>query len=266
MKPATPGSPATESDWSATPFDDGALYDLFFENFDYGLEFYLSLARSAGGPVLDVACGTGRVLLPMLQAGIDADGLDFFPAMLETARQKATARGFKPGLFQSDMASFHLQRKYALIVIPFNAFVHNLTLEAQLGCLRCCKDHLLPGGSLTFDTFFPGAALITAPQNTRAFEAEIKHPKTGHPVRMYDTRWFDLVEQRQRSRVEIEILDGSGNVTATHRSETTLRFVYKTEMELLLRLTGFSRFQISGDFDGRPLVNDTDAMIVRAWV
>ena len=58
-----------ETDWNATPFDDGALYDLFFEQFDYGLKFYLDLAQAAGGPVLDVACGTGRVMLPMLKAG-----------------------------------------------------------------------------------------------------------------------------------------------------------------------------------------------------
>jgi SAM-dependent methyltransferase len=255
-----------DAGWDATPFDDGALYDLFFDSFDYGLKFYLELARAAQGPVLDVACGTGRVLLPMLQEGFDADGLDFFPAMLERLRQKASALGMSPQLYQADMASFRLSRQYELILIPFNAFIHNLTAEAQLGCLTCCREHLLPGGQLAFDTFFPGAALITAPQNTRALEAEITHPKTGLPVRLFDTRSFDLVRQIQHSRVEIEMLDSSGNVTATHRSQTTLRFIYKTEMELLLKLAGFKKFQISGDFEGRPLTNDTDAMIVQAWV
>ena len=75
-----------------TPYDDGALYDLFFERLDYGLDFYLGLARSKGGPVLDVACGTGRVLLPMLEAGFDVDGVDLFPAMIERLREKAAAR------------------------------------------------------------------------------------------------------------------------------------------------------------------------------
>jgi SAM-dependent methyltransferase len=249
----------------ATPYDDGALYDLLFDQFDYGLDFYLGLARAAKGPVLDVTCGTGRVLLPCLQAGVDIDGLDFFPAMLETLRGKAAALGFKPALYQADMAGFQLARRYALIVIPFNAFVHNLTTEAQLATLRSGREHLLPGGMLAFDTGFPGAAMITAPENTRVLEMETKHPRTGLPVRLFDTRCFDRVRQLQSSRIEIEMLDNTGNIATTHCSQTTTRWIYQFEMELLLRLAGFERFKIAGAFDGRPLLNDTDAMIVQAW-
>src|SRR6266487_7185954 len=94
--------PATE----ATPFDDGALYDIVFERFDLGLDFYLGLARAAAGPVLDVACGTGRILLPCLKSGVDVEGLDLFPGMLARLRQKAAALGFDPKLHQADMAAF----------------------------------------------------------------------------------------------------------------------------------------------------------------
>jgi SAM-dependent methyltransferase len=249
----------------ATPYDDGALYDVLFDRFDYGLEFYLGLARAAKGPVLDVTCGTGRVLLPCLQAGVDIDGLDFFPSMLETLRGKASMLGFKPALYQADMAGFKLARPYALIAIPFNAFVHNLTTDAQLATLYSCREHLQPGGMLAFDIGFPGAAMITAPENTRVLELETSHPKTGLPVRLFDTRCFDRVRQLQSSRIEIEMLDNAGNIAVTHASQTTTRWIYQFEMELLLRLAGFERFKISGAFDGRPLLNDTDAMIVQAW-
>src|SRR6266705_6499715 len=84
----------------ATPFDDGALYDIFFEKFDLGLDFYLGLARAARGPVLDVACGTGRIMLPCLKPGVDVEGLDLFPAMLARLREKATKAGFNPTLHQ----------------------------------------------------------------------------------------------------------------------------------------------------------------------
>src|SRR5258706_7466132 len=80
---------------TATPFDDGALYDVLFDRFDYGLDFYLGLARAAGGPVLEVACGTGRVLLPCLKAGFDVDGPDFFADMLAALREEAPALGFR---------------------------------------------------------------------------------------------------------------------------------------------------------------------------
>lgn len=248
-----------------TPFDDGALYDLFFENLDLGLDFYLGIARAANGPVLDVACGTGRVMLPCLEAGIDVEGLDLFPAMLARLREKALAAGFKPQLHQASMSCFRLSRRYALIMIPFNAFVHNLTTDDQLATLRTCRGHLMPGGLLAFDTYFPSPAVIGAPSGTRELEIEMAHPKTGLPVRLWDTRTFDRVQQLQNSFNEIEMLDAAGKVTAVFPSQTTLRWIYKSEMELLLRIAGFSHWQILGDFDGRPLERETDAMIVKAW-
>jgi SAM-dependent methyltransferase len=248
-----------------TPFDDGALYDVVFEGFDYGLEFYLGLARAAGGPVLDVACGTGRIMLPCLQAGIEVEGLDLSAALLARLREKATALGFRPQLYEASMSAFVLPRRYALIMIPFNAFVHNLTTDDQIATLKTCRDHLAPGGLLTFDTYFPGAALVTAPDGIREMEMEKPHPQTGLPVRMYDTRTFNRVEQRQHSQIEIEMLDAEGKIAETHRSQTTVRWIYKLEMELLLRAAGFARWTILGGFDGRPLLHETDAMIVQSW-
>lgn len=263
MKTSTPEQPARFIE--ATPFDDGALYDIFFERLDLGRDFYLGLARAANGPVLDVACGTGRILLPCLEAGVDVEGLDLFPGMLARLRAKASALGFNPTLHQANMAGFRLSRRYTLIMITFNAFVHNLTTEDQLATLNTCREHLEPGGLLVFDTAFPGPAWVAAPNGTRELEMEIAHPETGLPVRMWDTRTFDRVKQLQYSYNEIEMLDAAGKVVATHPSKTTLRWIYKAEMELLLRTTGFARWEILGDFEGRPLVHDTDAMIVKAW-
>ena len=77
-------------------FEDGDVYDLVLRDIPYGLDFYVALARQANGPVLDVACGTGRILLPCLQAGVDIEGLDLFEPMLNTLRAKATALGLSP--------------------------------------------------------------------------------------------------------------------------------------------------------------------------
>jgi SAM-dependent methyltransferase len=253
--------PATE----ATPFDDGALYDIFFERLDLGVDFYLGLAQAARGPVLDVACGTGRIMLPCLKAGVDVEGLDLFPGMLTRLRQKASALGLKPTLHQANMATFRLPRRYALIMIAFNAFVHNLTTDDQLATLRTCRDHLQPGGQLVFDTAFPGPSWIAQPSGTRELEMETPHPETGLPVRIWDTRTFDRVQQLQHSYNEIEMLDATGRIIATHPSKTTIRWIYKAEMELLLRVSGFARWRILGGFDGRPLLHENDAMIVQAW-
>ncbi len=248
-----------------SPFDDGELYDILCQGLDYGIDFYVELARQAGGPVLDIACGTGRVLLPMLQAGVDADGLDLFPPMLDTARRKAAALGFSPVLHRGDMADFRLPRRHALAMIPFNAFCHMLTTEDQLRCLGCIRRCLLPGGLLAFDGAFPGLGWIGAPQDQRAFEGEVTDPRTGRTLRCYDTRSFDRVAQVQRSRNEIEQVEADGTTRIIHRSEFLVRWTYKSEMELLLRCAGFARYEVCGGFDCRPLTQETDQMVVLAW-
>jgi SAM-dependent methyltransferase len=248
-------------------FDDGDAYDRVLGGKDvpYGLDFYVALAREANGPVLDIACGTGRILLPCLEAGVDIEGLDLFEPMLKTLRAKAAALGFSPRLHQADMSDFSLPRRFGLVMIPFNAIIHNMTQEAQIRCLQLCREHLLPGGNLTFDTFFPSLEIIGTPEHTRVLEGEIPHPETGLPIRMYDTRSFDRVAQVQHSLNEIELLAADGSVQTVHRSEFSTRYIYKHEMELLLRVAGFARWEIYGDFDRRPLTRENDAMVVTAW-
>jgi hypothetical protein len=118
---------------------------------------------------------------------------------------------------------------------------------------------------LAFDVSFPGQHWIGARSGTRELEGEIKHPETGLPVRMWDTRTFDRVRQVQYSFNELEMLDAAGKVLAVHPSKTAMRWTFKAEMELLLRAAGFARWQLLGDFEGRPLEKETDTMIVQAW-
>lgn len=246
-------------------FDDGDAYDLVLKDIPYGFDFYVALARAAKGPVLDVACGTGRILLPCLQAGVDIEGLDLFEPMLRTLRAKAAQLGLSPKLHQADMSDFSVPRRFALVMIPFNAFIHSMTQNAQIRCLQRCREHLLPRGMLAFDTFFPALSIVGAPENTRVLEGELPHPDTGLPMRMYDTRTFNRVAQVQHSLNELELLAADGSVAFVYRSRVSSRYIYKHEMELLLRVAGFAQWEISGDFDRRPLTRETDAMIVRAW-
>jgi SAM-dependent methyltransferase len=248
-------------------FDDGDAYDLLLGGRDvpYGLDFYVALARAAQGPVLDIACGTGRILLPCLQAGVDIEGLDFFEPMLKTLRAKAAVLGLSPRLHLADMSDFSLQRRFNLIMIPFNAFIHNMTQESQIQCLRICREHLLPGGMLVFDTFFPSLAIVGLPESTRVLEGEVPHPVTGRRLRMYDTRTFERVAQLQHSICEVEQGAEDGSFTIVHRSKVSSRYIYKNEMALLLRVAGFTHWEIYGDFERRPLTHENHAMIVMAW-
>jgi SAM-dependent methyltransferase len=249
----------------SSPFDDGELYDVLLKDFPYGVDFYVELARQARGPVLEIACGTGRILLPCLQAGAAVDGLDLYEPMLARLRKKAAALGLAPRLYQADMSNFRLPGRYALITITFNAFIHNLTQEAQIRCLELCREHLEPGGLLALDTFFPAQAIIGGPENIRALELETRDPRTGLLLRMYDTRRFDRVQQIQHSLTEVEAVGADGTISPVQCSRFRTRYIYKAEMALLLRVAGFRRWEILGGFDRRPLTQETDSMVVLAW-
>lgn len=249
---------------SATPFDDGELYDVLYQGVDYDMNCLRTLAREACGPVLDVPCGTGRVLLPLLQDGIDIEGVDLSATMLDRLKQKAAALGLQPRVHQASMTDFQLDRPFALIVCPCNSFAHNLTTEDQLDSLRHFREHLLPGGLLVIDSFFPSKDYVLTDQ-LRVPEGEVTDPRTGHLLRCYDSRTMDRVRQIQHSDNEIEEFDADGRLVTTHRNSTDGRWTYKAEMELLLRITGFSRWEICANYDRQPLEQETDAMIVFAW-
>jgi len=247
-----------------TPFDDAELYDLLFSGLDYGVAFYREQALAAGGPVLDVGCGTGRVLLPLLQVGIDADGLDPSAAMLERARQKTRAAGFHPQLHQVGMQEFRVPRRYALILIAFNTFVHNLTQPDQIATLQICREHLRAEGRLLFDLFYPGLEYLSQPEGVPVLEHEVTYPDTGHRLQIYDTRRLERLQQIQHSEIEIRELNAEGEVVRTCPSRTATRWIYKPEMELLLQLAGYARWEITG-FEGERLSGRTEPMVVSAW-
>jgi SAM-dependent methyltransferase len=248
-----------------SPYDAPELYDLALDAFRDDLGFWLDEARAGGGPVLEVACGTGRVLLHLLEHGVDADGVDLFPAMLERLRHKATARRLTPRLYQADMRDFTTARRYRRVFIPFNGFAHCDTIDDQIRCLRCCREHLEPGGALVVHMSYPSLAYWLQPDGQRVLEMEAPHPALGGQVRMWDTRTKDRVGQRQHSLTEIEELDDSGQVLRSHRFEVEQRWVYRFELELLLRNAGFARWQVLGGFDRAPLERDDQQMLAFGW-
>ena len=229
-----------------TPFDD-ASYDLILKAFRTVRRLHRP-GKGSQGTGTGCLLRTGRILCPACKR-VRHRGIGPICTVLDTLRQKAEEFGLSPRLHQADMSDFDLPRRYALVMIPFNAVGHNMTQEAQVRCLSLCRQHLLPGGLLAFDTFFPSLAIIGTPQNTRVLEGEMPHPSTGLPMRMYDTRSFDRVAQVQHSINELELLGADGSVQQVHRSEMSLRYIYKNEMALLLRAAGFGRFEIYGDFD-----------------
>lgn len=250
---------------TGSPYDEPEFYDLMLDDLDFDIPYWIDLAKAGGGPVLDVGCGTGRILLRLLEAGVDADGLDNSAAMLARAKQRAATAGFEPRLALGDMRDFTMPRKYARVICGFNAFAHCDTPDDQLRALRCAREHLEPGGALVVHMSYPRPGYWLEPDGVPVLELEKTDPATGRALQMWDTRFKNVVEQRQHSKMEIREVAADGVVVASHRSETSQRWVYRFEMELLLRLAGYARWEFAGDFDGAPLERPDQSLIAWGW-
>jgi SAM-dependent methyltransferase len=247
-----------------SPYDAPELYDRCFDDLDFDIPFWQKVAREARGPVLEAGCGTGRVLLRLLESDFDADGLDLSEPMIKRFRTKARAKGWEARAVVADMRDFSLPRRYARVICAFNSFAHCETTDDQIRALRCCRKHLEPGGSFVLHMSYPSPQYWAEPDGVPTLEVEVEDAG-GRTVQMWDTRTKDPVAQLQRSKVEIRELDGRRRTIASHWFATSQRWVYRFELELLFRLAGFSRWAVRAGFDERPLTKPDDQMIAWAW-
>lgn len=243
--------------------DDGdALFDGWAEYYDRiytdeqvgDRDFYVEIAQNAAGPVLELGCGTGRLYLELLDAGVDADGLDASRDMLDRLEAKAAERGLEPTVWQADMRDFDAPREYALITIPFRSFLHLTSVEDQLAALERVREHLRPGGRLAMNVFVPDHEIMAEDTAVeREFDVD------GHSYRQHDeSRTVDPVAPIIRTEREL-YRDGD----LLWETTFDLKAVYHREMELLVRLAGFSDWTVYGDFDRSPLTPESDEQV---WV
>jgi SAM-dependent methyltransferase len=239
---------------------DAAFYDHYSTGLAGEVEFYVEQARQAGGLVLELGCGTGRILIPVAEAGVAAVGLDRAAAMLAIAREKVgrCAREVQQRIeiVEGDMRELSLGRRFKLVMIPYRAFLHLLTIEDQRRALGCVREHLAEDGRLVFNVFDPSLEIIGGhfgPLGTAVKKhVEFVHPATNRRVIVWDSRQYDPVTQRIEQYFIFEELDDTGLVVSKRYNRLTLRWVYRYEMEHLLELSGFRVEALYGDFQRGP--------------
>lgn len=224
------------------------------------VQFYVQEARRCGSPVLELGCGTGRVLIPTAQAGISIVGLDRSQDMLAVAQEKMAALGVETEgrirLAEEDMRSFSLGERFNLITIPFRAFLHLMTGEDQRAALHCIRDHLAGDGRLIFNIFDPRLEIIAAHQGVMGLAPqkmrEFISPETGRRVILWVQRTYDLDQQTIREERIFEEIDAEGKMVSRTYTPLTLRWVYRYEMAYLLELCGYQIEALYGDFRRGP--------------
>jgi len=216
--------------------------------------FYRQLAQEAGGPVLELGCGTGRVLLPIAALGIPCVGVDASPAMLAVLRGKSPPPNLE--LVEARMESFDLgERRFALVICAFRAFQHLLEIDAQLAALANVRRHLAPGGAFAFDVFDPKLAWLVAPGDTERLDATFT--LDGVQTRRFArTTRVDQATQTLEITFRFEPANVAGNTTVQ------LRWFYRYEIEHLLARAGFADLTIYGGYDRRAWRPEGDTVIV----
>lgn len=232
-------------------------------------DFYVRYARAAQGPILELGCGTGRILIPTAEAGCTIVGLDLSRPMLakcaERLRQQPWKIQRRARIVRGDMTRFALGRTFALVTIPFRGFQHLLTAQEQLACLRCVNRHLRPGGKLILDL------LRTSPEATEDPHWQ-KEVMIGGEVEMPDGRKFRVTSRVAKFHPleQYNDLDTIFYVTypggRKQRVVQTFpfRYIFRFEAEHLLARSGFRVTHVFGSFAKTPLKKNSGSLILVA--
>ena len=237
-------------------------YDLIYSQRQDDIPMYLDFAAAAGGAILELGCGSGRVLLPLAQAGYPVVGLDSSSEMLSLARAKIEDAGLTHNitLVEGNLVDFSLQDRFDLIFIPINTFMHCHTQEQQISCLNCARRHLNAGGRLVIDVYHPDPQSLTECDGRLVCEGVFVDEDSGNTIQHSYSRRLDRADQTQRITFVVDETNASGSTTRIYFS-FRMRFVYRYEMELLLKAAGYSLENLYGSYDLEPFESNSEKMI-----
>ncbi|KGP90546.1 methyltransferase [Pontibacillus chungwhensis BH030062] len=240
-------------------YDDPARYDEQNSGYKRDIPLLMKWAEKQNGPIIDLACGTGRATFPLARAGYDVTGIDVHQGMLEEAKRKAHNEDNINWLLE-DCANLNLHRKVDFIFTVGHSFQHFLTNDSQDGLLASVSRHLNEGGVFIFGPRFPNAyELISEP------EEEIDHSymdeATGHTVDVYHLSRYDTLSQIQYNTKIRRYKNQHEEVVHEGKSLIALRFVFPKEMERLLEKHGLSILHVYGDWEEGPISAASSEMI-----
>ncbi len=242
------------------------FYDDDYRHYDDDIEAIAMLAAECGDPILELGCGTGRALLPLAAAGHSVTGVDISPALLARAAEKVRARNAAANvrLIEADLRTFDLPEKhFAFAFCTSNTLMHFTSPEEQIAVLRNAARHLRPGGRLLLDLFNPDLARLFAVEGVMELADRWRDAQTGAEVLKWSVRRVDVAEQLQETTFIYEEIFTDGRTQRTV-CPFTLRFLWRSEAELMLQAAGLQVEDVLGSFDGDPYASDSEHLILIA--
>ncbi len=229
--------------------------------------FFVEVARESGGPLLEVGCGTGRILIPTARAGFEITGLDLSAEMLAVCREKLSHESSdvqaRVKTVQGDMRRFDLNQTFRLVTAPFRCFLHLLTVQDQLDCLASIHRHLLPGGRFILDIFDPWLPMLVDEKyrGEHGEESEFTMPDGRRIQRRSRIVFYDNTTQIADSELIYYITHSNGR-TERIVDPLRLRCIFRYEAEHLLARAGFQLENIYCDYEQSPYGAKTPGELV----
>ncbi len=253
-------------------FDDWAeFYDLVHEGLPGEAEFYVGHAVRTGGKALEIGCGTGRIAIPMAMMGLDVTGVDNSEAMLARCRAKKRAIGRTNGkltLVCADMRSFDLGCQFDFVAMAYRTFMHALTPQDQIRCLRTIRKHMKDDGLFVMNTWRPARKLLQslADVSPRSPLKEIeRYPLShaGQTVVHYHAVRCNMPWQLLIERHRLDVVDHAGQVINQIRLPMTRRWSTVEEIRRLIEQAGLRVEALFGDFECNPCRGHATEMV---WI
>lgn len=239
-------------------------YDADFGDYAEDVLLYREMARRTGDPILELMCGTGRVLLPLAEDGHRITGVDVSPAMLQIASDRLVAAGIEERvtLVQGDARSVELPAShFALAFVAINSFMHLNRVKDQFAVLAMAHRALAPDGLFILDLFNPDPVRLANEDNRLTLERQ--YTLDGRQVLKFVASDSDLASQTSRVTYLYDEQDETGQVTR-RVMRFTMRWFYQYELEHLLARAGFMLRSVYGSYDLDQYTSESERLIAVA--
>ncbi len=223
---------------------DGRHYDSQHKRYIPDIPFWIRQARKYGEPILELACGTGRIAITLAEKGFQVTGIDISESMLSKAIKKSSLKKINVEWVKADMRDFSLRKKFSLIILPFNSVCHLLSLEDIEGCFSSARKHLKTGGRFIIDVFNPHLNTLLREPTKRYPHTTYVNPDGKEIVKVTQTNIYDDAAQINRIKLYYRIGHQKEKI-----EELNMRIFYPQEIDALVKYNGFIIERKIGNYD-----------------